>query len=297
MKAFSSILAVIAAALVLVAPASAASTKDRVRTLEAQVADLQARLSGESPSVRVGQLERQVQELTGKVEQLSFQLTQANQRLTAISGVLANDPAAAAALQAIGSSAVSGPVSLTPGAGPTDLGATTPGAATQPSAIGDPIADQIAATAGEPATGQAPAAGGAVLPTDVTLPSDPNAAFDHASRYLLQGDYPRAQVAFENYVAAFPNSQRAADAQFRLGEIYLATGANSKAASAFITHIRQYPNDPRSAEAYLKLGSAFARLKKNTEACKIFRALKTKFPTASPAILQRADIEMARIPC
>ena len=129
-KKIASIMGAGAAALLItttaLTPAMAASTKDRVRTLEAQVADLQARLSGEAPSVRVGQLERQVQELTGKVEQLSFQLNQANQRLTAISGVLANDPAAAAALQAAGASALTGPVSLAPGGGPADLSAPAP---------------------------------------------------------------------------------------------------------------------------------------------------------------------------
>ena len=113
-----------------------------------------------------------------------------------------------------------GPVSLMPGAGAGE---------------DDPIGDQIAQSASEPA------------PDDVSLPLDPNAAFDYASSFLLAGDYSRAKAAFSLYVEAFPNHPRTADAQFRLGEIHLALGENTAAADAFIAHIRNYPNDQRSA--------------------------------------------------
>ena len=148
---------------------------------------------------------------------------------------------------------------------------------------GDPIADRIA---------DAGAAQGAI-----ELPADPEAAFDYAYAFLLSGDYGRAQKAFELYLKAYPNHQRTADAQFRLGEIYLASGANADAADAFIAHIKKYPNDPRAAEAYLKLGTAFSRMKQTTEACKVFKTMKTKFPNAAQSVQERADVEMAKIAC
>ncbi|NWG91459.1 MAG: tol-pal system protein YbgF, partial [Parvularculaceae bacterium] len=58
-----------------------------------------------------------------------------------------------------------------------------------------------------------------------------------------------------------------------------------------------YPNSARNAEAYLKLGTAFSRLNQQSEACKVFKTLKSKYPTAAPAVLQRTDVEMARIDC
>jgi len=258
--------------LASVATPAFAGTKDRVEVLEKIVADLQSRANADNSMQRISQLEQQVQQLTGRVETLTHELSQANARLEAVSGVLAGDPTTAGAPGASFPSS-GGPVSLTPP---------------------DPIADQITA-AGEPVAASDAAA--ATLPTAVTLPGDPNAAFDYASSFLLQGDYGRAQVAFKKYVDAFPNGVRTADAQFRLGEIYLATGANAEAADAFIAHIRDYPNDARAAEAYLKLGTAFARLEQSNEACKVFQTMKRKFPSASPAVLQRANIEMARIQC
>jgi tol-pal system protein YbgF len=150
---------------------------------------------------------------------------------------------------------------------------------------GDPIADQIAGTTGAAAAG------------DIALPLDADAAYQYCADFLLNGDYARAQKAFELYLKAFPNHARTADAQFRLGEIYLATGANADAADAFIAHIKKYPSDPRAADAYLKLGTAFSRMKQSAEACKVFKTMKSKFPNASQAVMERADVEMAKISC
>lgn len=248
-------------------PAFAQSTKDRVEMLEQSVAELQAQApAATAASVKIGQLEEQIQFLTGRIEELSYELEQANARLDAITAALAGDALGASALQ---------PGSPSSSGGPTALG-------------GDPIADAIARSDAGAATGDV---------SDVALPLDADAAFEYASSFLMSGDYARARAAFELYVEAFPNHARTADAQFRLGEIYLATGANADAADAFIAHIKKYPNDPRAAEAYLKLGSAFSRMEQTAEACKVFKSMRAKFPNASPVVLQRADVEMTRINC
>ncbi|WP_428407732.1 tol-pal system protein YbgF [Hyphococcus sp.] len=264
-----------AAALLFAAPASA-GTKDDIRDLQSRLAAAEQALAGQSQAMlKVSQMERQIQDLTGEIERLQYELDQAHTRLDAVSAVLAGD----ANYQAPGdfSGDMSGggnaPVSLVPGAG------------------GDPIGDQIQQSSG--ASQNAPAGDA----SDVALPLDPNAAFDYASGFLLAGDYPRAKAAFQLYVEAFPNHPRTADAQFRLGEIHLALGENAAAADAFIAHIRNYPNDQRAAEAYLKLGTAFARLDKSTEACTVFKTMKSKHPNAPAPVIQRADLEMARIDC
>ncbi|GAB4523849.1 MAG: hypothetical protein Kow00133_11940 [Amphiplicatus sp.] len=245
------------------APAAAQSTKERLTALEQAVADLQARApAAADTSVRLGQLQEQIQELTGRIEELSYELERTQARLDAVSAALAGGAEGAAGL-AEGPAATGGPVALAPG--------------------GDPIADRIAEASGEE--------------SDVALPFDPDEAFSYASGFLLRGDYARAEEAFELYVEAFPNHPRTADAQFRLGEIYLATGKNADAADAFIAHIKKYPNDPRAAEAYLKLGTAFARLGQTGEACQVFKSMRSKFPNAPQPVRDRADLEMSRIDC
>lgn len=276
MSAKSVILALSGAVmLTAVAAPAAANTKDDVRDLQARMERVEQSAAAQSAaSVRIGELEREIQELTGRIEELTYRLEQANARLDAVSAVLAGDAMQAGAVAApsapYGGSAVrSGPVDLS-------TGAPVPGAASgadaSPSAIG-------------------PSA------LAVELPLDPNAAYDYASGFLLAGDYQRAKAAFDLYVEAFPNHPRTPDAQFRLGEIHLALGENAAAADAFIAHIRNYPNDPRAAEAYLKLGTAFSRLEKSDEACTVFKTMKSKFPNATEPVRQRADLEMARINC
>ena len=272
--------AVMAAALApaTIVPAQA-GTKDDIRDLQARMNHVEQGLSAQgAAAVRISELEREIQTLTGLVEELTYRLEISNQRLNAVSAALSGD----------GGQPVAG------FADPAATGAAAPAARGPVNlAAGDPIADPIEQPSSAPANDAAPAVGGG----DVALPLDPDAAFMYASGFLLQGDYQRAKSAFQLYVDAFPNHSRTADAQFRLGEIHLALGENAAAADIFIGHIRNYPNDERAAEAYLKLGTAFSRLDKPSEACTVFKTMKTKFPTAPAAVTQRADIEMSRISC
>ncbi len=258
---------------------AAAGTKDDVRDLQARMERVEQGLTAQSAAtVRVSELERQIQVLTGRIEELTYQLDQQNRRLDAISAALAGDTLGAAdALTGDfgGGFATAGP------SGPVPLG---------PSA---PLTDDAVSGAGAAA-----AAGGAPAgPANVELPINPDAAYDYASSFLLSGDYSRAKAAFQLYAEAFPNHARTPDAKFRLGEIHLALGENADAAAVFLDHVQTYPNDARAAEAHLKLGTAFARMEQSDQACNIFKTMKSKFPAASQSVTQRANLEMARIDC
>ncbi len=251
-----------------------ASTKDDVRDLQARMEVAEKSLAAQSAAmVRVSELEREIQLLTGQIEELTYRLELSNQRLNAVSAALSGE-GPAMAIPATGGVSSAG----TAARGPVDL------------TSGDPIADQIDQSA---VPDSSPSFGGG----DITLPLDPDAAYIYASGFLMQGDYQSAKSAFELYVEAFPNHSRTPEAQFRLGEIHLALGENAAAADVFISHIRNYPNDQRASEAYLKLGTAFSRLEKSSEACTVFKTMKTKFPNAPAPVTQRADLEMNRINC
>ena len=260
------------------------STDDRLKRIERSLSDLQAAVyrDGDGPgvllaepvsgdaTVRISQLEREIQILTGRIEELSYDLDKANASIKSMQSALSLGAP---------TSSPGGPVPLAGPVQPGDLvtnGQAIEGLQTVPGETGSVTAPNV---------------------SDVELPLDPDAAFAYASGFLLSGDYARAEAAFALYLKSFPNHPRAADARFRLGEIFLATEKNADAADSFITHIRTYPSDPRAAEAHLKLGTAFSRLGQPDEACKIFRALKSKFPDASPAVSQRAEREMAAINC
>lgn len=258
-----------------------AGTKDDVRNLQERMARVEQSAAAQSAAtVRISELERQIQVLTGRIEEMNYALDQANQRLASVSAALSGDAGYA---DEGGSSLGGSGLAPSPTGGPVDL--TT----------GDPIAAELSRS--DQGAGQGADLGAGDATPSVELPLNPDAAFDYASGFLLSGDYPRAKSAFALYIDAFPNHQRTPDAKFRLGEIHLALGENAAAADVFIDHIRSYPNDPRAAEAYLKLGTAFARLEKPSEACTVFKTMKAKFPNVSQPVSQRAELEMARINC
>ena len=199
-------------AMMIIAAPARAGTKDDVRDLQARMVRAEQALSAQSAAtVRINELEREIQQLTGRIEELTYQLDQQNRRLDAISAVLAGDETGAFA-DGLAAGGYAGPTS--PAGGPVALGPS------------DPIADELArADVGSAATASTPR---------VELPLNPDAAYDYASSFLLSGDYPRAKAAFTLFGEAFPNHARAADAKFRLGEIHLALGENADAGAVFL---------------------------------------------------------------
>jgi tol-pal system protein YbgF len=233
-------LSALGCAVFLAATASPAlaGTKDDIRDLQArmQAAEQAARAQG-ATTVRIGELERQIQELTGRIEELSYELDTANQRLDAISAALAGaSPETAAAIAA-------DPMRR-PGGGPVDL------------STGDPIADQI--TNATPAADTSSAVGGG----DVALPLDPKAAFQlyveafpNSSRtpdaqfrlgeiHLALGENAAAADVFINHIRSYPNDPRAAEAYLKLGTAFARLEKPKEACTVFKTMKTKYPNAP-----------------------------------------------------
>lgn len=256
-------LSIAAVAMVLLVTPAHARLKDDVAAMQARMLVLEkSAASASAATVRISELEDQLQDLTGQIEELSFQLDQANRRIESMSAILAGDTL----------------TSDNPG-GPVDL------------STGDPIAGVLEESASDGTFFDD------AQTSTISLPLNSDAAYDYSLDFLLAGDYQSAKDAFQLYLEAFPNHSRTADAQFRLGEIHLALEEYALGADAFISHIRRFPDDARAPEAYVKLGSAFASLDKGTEACTVFKTMRTKFPGAESNLLSRAGQEMTRLGC
>lgn len=251
---------------------------------------------GADMAVRVSQIERQLQLLTGDVERMTYQTEQNRQRLDALAEAISymQQPTADAEDPMGGDSGMSGELSGGGSGMPSDLrgsggsGAPTPLGAAGAAQTGDAMGTGLPAGVDSPFP---------VIEDDYVEPVDPDVAYEGAFDALLNGDYDAAEQGFSTFIAQHPEDPRAADAQYRLGEIYLATGANSRAAQAFLQHIKQWPEDARAPESYLKLGIAYARLDKNEEACQIFTVMENKFPDMSGELQNRLDIERGKAGC
>ena len=228
--------------------------------------------------LRIAELEREMAELTGRIEELSFRLAGQQRQVETILAVLGEADAARAGVGAVPS-----------GAEDTDDADLAADADAGEDEDGAPVD----LSGGEAATGRQATAGQSA----VSLPDDPDEAYEVAYDALLAGDYARSEAAFEAYLDAFPDGVQAPEAEYLLGEIYLATESYTRAANTFLRHVQSYPDDPRAPEAYLKLGTSFARLDKPEEACRVFRVGRSKFPQMSAGVRARFDAEGRRAEC
>jgi tol-pal system protein YbgF len=149
-----------------------------------------------------------------------------------------------------------------------------------PRAGDGPIDPSAAAPSG--AAGAPPAAG---------LGTSPQRAYDAAMSDYWGSDYELAISGFKAYLASFPQSDRAADAQFYIGQSYYAQGKYTEAADAYNLTIRTYPKHAILPDAYLKLGEAYRGLKNLERARTAYEFVVKNFPESSSAALAQQRLQ------
>ncbi|MDR0251700.1 MAG: tol-pal system protein YbgF [Brucellaceae bacterium] len=127
----------------------------------------------------------------------------------------------------------------------------------------------------------------------VSLPQtdNPNDLYNAAYQYILAGDYRSAEVAFRSHIDRYPADPMTADARYWLGEARYGQERYAESATVFIDMQRDFPDSKRGAENMLKLGMAMAKLNDREVACATLAKIGSRFPTAAPAVLKRADEE------
>ena len=133
------------------------------------------------------------------------------------------------------------------------------------------------------------AAGGA--PAAAGLGVSPQRAYDAAMSDYWGSDYELAISGFKAYQASFPQSERAADAQFYIGQSYYAQGKYSEAADAYNLTIRTYPKHAILPEAYLKLGESYRGLKNVERARTAYEFVVKNYPESSTAALAQQRLQ------
>jgi tol-pal system protein YbgF len=134
-------------------------------------------------------------------------------------------------------------------------------------------------------------------------PSGPNNSADAAQAYLdaydfiKKSDFPGAETAFRNYLASYPNSAKAPDARYFLGQTLLQRGASSDAAEQFLAIVKKTPKAERAPDAMVRLAVALNRMGEKTQACATLQALPTQYPKASASVKATAGAQIKAIGC
>ena len=158
------------------------------------------------------------------------------------------------------------------------------------------------------APGQAPSPGGTepgTAPTPGTtgvanVPSpagqpliSPQKLFDNSYSDYTGGQYDLAINGFNAFIASFPRSDKADDAQLNIGNaLYSSPGGRYREAiEAFQKVISDYPQSDSVPVAYYKMGLAYTELRELDLARKAFETVIQKYQTAPEATLSKQRLD------
>jgi tol-pal system protein YbgF len=105
-----------------------------------------------------------------------------------------------------------------------------------------------------------------------------------------QGKYQEARNGFETMLKMYPDSNRADNAQFWIGDTYYQERWYEKAILEYQKVIEKYPQGNKVAAAMLKQGFAFLKLGDNASARLTLKDLVTKYPSSNEAAVAKQKL-------
>ena len=132
----------------------------------------------------------------------------------------------------------------------------------------------------------------------LTLPdTDPETLYNVGYTKLLNGDYAGAETNLRKFVQSYPNHQLAPNGRYWLAETFYARGQFADAVEEFSGTYKAFPASSKAPDSLLKLGLSLARLEEHDAACATLAEVFNRFPDASRSIHIAARDEQARSNC
>jgi tol-pal system protein YbgF len=265
----------------------------------------------QNAETRILQLEEQVRQLTGKIEELNYQVLQMQeaarktqednefrfQQLEDKTGISGGQDASQQGQQKTEAAPQSGDAAGTQAAEsgaqrgnpPRNLGTL------QVDEQGNIISGtlnvppaQALDDAASPDSGQV-----AALPDT----NDPGQLYRNAYEFILSGDYKTAEAGFREHIERYPDNPKTADAHYWLGEALLGQGRYREAAETFLAASQDYPRSPLAPDMLLKLGVSLVQLDQTKVACATFAEAAKRYPNSSKAFMDRLKKEEQAASC
>ena len=125
-------------------------------------------------------------------------------------------------------------------------------------------------------------------------PAAEETAYREAFVLLKEGRYQPAKKRFSDFVAKYPSSGYADNAQYWIGEVNYVTRAFAQAIVEFNKVLSNYPNSQKQADALLKMGYCYYELKDFTKARESLQAVTSRFPNTTPARLAEKRLQQLK---
>ncbi len=265
--------------------------------------------------VRLNHLEEEIRRLNGRVEELSFQLLQAQEDMrkrqednefrfqeiekgggSGSAGERRGDAAPAANADPVRTAARESAPAAAPSASARGESATD---TSGDDGIGRILEGGLDTGSSNAPTGSASdaAAPGSSNTVAAVTPEGAGDLYALAYNYLLAGDYQLAEQSFRQYAQTYPNAKDTPDAEYWLGESLFQQQKYADAAETFLDAQKNYPKSSKAPDMMLKLGMSLAKLENRETACVTFKEVARRYPTMSASVKSKLASEAKAANC
>ena len=109
--------------------------------------------------------------------------------------------------------------------------------------------------------------------------------YNSAFQLLKDSRYDQAIAGFKEFLAKYPQSVQAENAQYWLGEAYYVTRQYGTAAEEYQKLTKNYPRSKKVPQALLKLGFSYDEQGQRAQAKKVLEDLKKTYSSSTEARL------------
>lgn len=242
-------------------------------------------------SVRLNELENQMRQMTGQIEETAYRISQLNTRLDKLVAdvdyrLTALEGGTPVARPQGGENTVPSKDDVVKN-GLTGSTLPPPAPSGQPGVLGtlnaSDLQDGTEVAAVEPAT-----------PTPTLTP---DALYEQSRQLLLRGQPLQAEAGFKTFLENNKDHALTGNVRYWLGEAYYVQGQFNEAASTFLEGYQKDSRGAKAPDSLLKLGMSLTRLEKLREACATFSKLRADFPKMPAHISKTLERERTTAKC
>ena len=125
----------------------------------------------------------------------------------------------------------------------------------------------------------------------------PEEQYQFATSFLKVGDYNMAERAFREFVLRNPEDNLSGNAQYWYAETFRIRQLYTDAASAYLEGYQKYPKSEKAPINLLKLGVSLVQIGEKDQGCLMIAGVKQQYPDATQSVLQKAKYEEKKLEC
>ncbi len=125
----------------------------------------------------------------------------------------------------------------------------------------------------------------------------PQEQYEFATSFLKVGDYNMAEKAFREFVLINPDNKLSGNAQYWYAETFRIRQLYTDAASAYLEGYQKYPKSEKAPINLLKLGVSLVQIGEKDQGCLMIAGVKQQYPNATQSVLQKAKYEEKKFEC